>query len=146
MTKFTSQNPDFITIIQRSFACQGLMAHLGAELTDIQLGQVTIKLPFAPTLTQQHRFFHAGGVTSIVDSACGYAALSLAPAGSEVLTIEYKVNFVSPAEGDYLIARAEVVKPGRSITVCRGDVFAVSAGEEKLCATMLTTMKVLKAK
>ncbi len=116
------------------------MESIGARLTKVLPGEVEIELPFRSDLTQQHGFVHAGILTSIVDTACGYAALSLMPANSEVLTVEYKVNFVSPATGTRMIGRGRVTKPGRTLTVCAGDVFAISDGKEKLVATMLATM------
>jgi uncharacterized protein (TIGR00369 family) len=138
--QFQVRNPQFEQSVRDSFARQGLLSHLGARLTAIAAGQVVIELPFSADLTQQHGYFHAGAVTSIVDTACGYAALTLMPAGSEVLTVEYKVNFVSPARGDKLIATGRVVKPGNQVTVCQGEVLALGKGEGKLCATMLATM------
>jgi uncharacterized protein (TIGR00369 family) len=117
-----------------------LMETIGAKLTVVLPGEVEIELPFRSDLTQHHGFVHAGIITSIVDTACGYAALSLMPASSEVLTVEYKVNFVAPAAGSRMIGRGRVTKPGRRLTVCAGDVFAVTDGKEKLVATMLATM------
>ena len=116
------------------------MALIGGKLTGVSPGEVTIQLPFREELTQQHNFLHGGIVTTAVDSACGYAALSLMPADSAVLTIEYKVNFMSPAAGERIIASGRVTRPGRTITVCTGNVFAVNKGHEKLIATMLATM------
>ena len=138
--QFHSQNPDFEQTVRNSFAKQGLLRHLEAQLMTVQPGHVSITLPYSASVTQQHGFFHAGAVTTIVDTACGYAALTLMPPHSDVLTIEYKVNFVSPAQGDYVIARAQVLKPGRTVTVCQGDVFGVFKGQETLCSTMLATM------
>ncbi|MDQ6659342.1 MAG: PaaI family thioesterase [Chloroflexota bacterium] len=140
MSEFRASNADFVQTVRTSFDKQGLMHLFGATLDVVQPGQVSITMPFNGGLTQQHGFFHAGAVTSIVDSACGYAALTLLPAGSEVLTIEYKVNFLAPASGEYLVARGRVLKPGRTVTVCLGEVVAVKDGNEKLCATMLATM------
>ncbi len=140
MSEFRASNADFVQTVRTSFDKQGLMHLFGATLDVVQPGQVSITMPFNGGLTQQHGFFHAGAVTSIVDSACGYAALTLMPAGSEVLTIEYKVNFLAPASGEYLVARGRVLKPGRTVTVCLGEVVAVKDGNEKLCATMLATM------
>lgn len=103
-------------------------------------GQVEIEVPFSGGVSQQNGFFHGGVMGAIGDSACGYAAMTLTPPSSEVLTIEYKVNFLSPAQGERLVARGRVTKPGRTVTVCHGDVFALSGGKEKLVATMLVTM------
>lgn len=126
--------------VRASFAQQALMTTIGARITRVASGEVVIELPFREDLTQQHGFVHAGIITAIVDSACGYAALSLMPPDSGVLTVEYKANFVSPAKGEKLIATGRVVKPGRTLTVCTGDVLAVDEGKEKIVATMLATM------
>lgn len=126
--------------MRASFACQEVMTTIGAALTRVSAGEVDIELPFRQDLTQQHGFLHAGIVTTIVDSACGYAALSLMPAEASVLTVEYKVNLLSPARGALMIARGRVLKPGRTLTVCAGDVVALVDGNEKPVATMLATM------
>lgn len=126
--------------IKASFARQTVMATIGASITRVEQGEVTVEIPFRSDLTQQHGFLHAGVVTMIVDSACGYAALTRMPASAAVLTVEYKVNFLSPAEGEKLIARGRVLKPGRTLTVCFGEVHAKKDGKEKLVATMLATM------
>lgn len=126
--------------IEESYAKQMAMKNIGAAITEIGQGAVTIELPFRPDLTQQHGFIHAGIVTMIVDTACGYAAFSLMPPTAAVLTVEYKVNFISPALGDKLIARGRVLKPGRTLMVCLGEVYAVTDGKEKLVASMLATM------
>jgi len=126
--------------IKDSFARQTAMATIGALITTVEQGAVTIELPFRSDLTQQHGFLHAGVVTMIVDTACGYAALTQMSASAAVLTAEYKVNFLSPAEGEKLIARGRVLKPGRTLTVCFGEVHAVKDGKEKLVATMMATM------
>lgn len=126
--------------VRESYARQAAMASIGAVLTDVAPGDVTIELPFRPDLAQQHGFFHAGIVTMIVDTACGYAAYTLMPPGAAVLTVEYKVNFISPAAGEKLIGRGRVLKPGRTLTVCQGEVHAVNNGTQKLVATMLATM------
>lgn len=128
--------------IRDSFARQTAMALIGASITRVEQGEVTIELPFRSDLTQQHGFLHAGMVTIIVDTACGYAALTQMPASAAVLTTEYKINFLSPAEGEKLIARGRVLKPGRSLTVCYGEVHAIKDVKEKMVATMLATMMV----
>ncbi|MBT99596.1 MAG: thioesterase [Dehalococcoidia bacterium] len=119
------------------------MQTLGAELGSVEPGAVEIKMPYRADLTQQHGFIHGGIVTSILDSACGYAAFSLSSAGTAISTVEYKVNFVSNAKGERLLARGEVVRPGGTVTVCKGDVISYDGGEEKLIATMLMTMMFL---
>jgi uncharacterized protein (TIGR00369 family) len=120
------------------------MQAIGASLTRVLPGEVEIVLPFRQDLTQQHGFLHAGIVSTIADSACGYAAFSLMPADAAVLTVEYKVNFLSPAQGDRMIARARVTKPGRTVTVCTCEVFAVKNGQERIVATMLGTVMTVR--
>ena len=132
MDEFRVSNPDFIQIVKMSFSKQGLMRHLGATIDVIEPGHVSITMPFSDDLTQQHDYYHAGSLTSIVDSACGYAALTLMPPNTEVLTIEFKVNFVSAAIGDRVVAHGRVVKPGSIITVCQGEVVAMNEGSEKI--------------
>jgi uncharacterized protein (TIGR00369 family) len=126
--------------VKDSFARQTMMVTIGASITRVEDGEVTIELPFRSDLTQQHGFLHAGVVSMIVDTACGYAALTRMPASAAVLTVEYKVNFLSPAEGEKLIARGRVLKPGRTLMVCLGEVHSKKDGKEKLVATMLATM------
>jgi uncharacterized protein (TIGR00369 family) len=118
------------------------MQLIGAELSRIEPGLVDISLPYRAELTQQNGYLHAGIVTTIADSACGYAAFSLMPAGSEVLSVEFKVNLLRPAKGHRFVARAEVIKPGKTLTVVKADVFAVSGKEndDTLVASMLGTM------
>jgi uncharacterized protein (TIGR00369 family) len=119
------------------------MQTLGAVMGKVEPGQVEIEMPFQAGLTQQHGFIHGGIVTSILDSACWYAAFSLIAPDSAVLTVEYKVNFMAPAKGERLVSRGQVLRPGASITVCKGDVVAYDGGEEKLVTTMLMTMMIL---
>lgn len=141
MTQFEVQNPAYEQVVRDSFAQQGFMAFLGAELTAVSPGEVTIELPVSPKLSQQHGFVHAGATTAVVDSACGYATLTLMPPQSEVLTVEFKVNLLSPAMGDRLLAIGRVIKPGRTLTVCQGEVFGINGtGEQKLCAIMTATI------
>ena len=116
------------------------MQTLGAELTDVAEGSVEIGVPFNPRLTQQNGFVHAGVITTIMDSACGYAALSVAPAGHEVLSVEFKSNLMAPAVGDRFVARARVKRAGKTLTVCAADAFAIHNGREKIIATMLATI------
>ena len=140
MSTFTPQDEDFERRVRASFARQKLMETIGAVLTRVSAGAVEIELAFREDLTQQHGYLHAGVVTSIVDSACGYAAMSLMPAGGDVLSVEYKINLLSPAKGERIVARGRVLRAGRNLTVCAGDCFAVNSGEEKLVATMIATM------
>ncbi|MFO7310520.1 MAG: PaaI family thioesterase [Bacillota bacterium] len=134
------KTPDYAQRVRESFAKQRIMALFGAELVRVEPGLVEIRLPFRPELTQQHGYLHAAAVTAIADSACGYAALTLMPAGAEVLSVEFKINLLAPAKGDAFLARGRVVRPGRTITVCAGDVVAYGADGETVVATMLATM------
>jgi uncharacterized protein (TIGR00369 family) len=140
VTAFVPQDPEYETRVRRSFARQRAMQTFRAELARIAPGEVEIEMPFGEELTQQHGYLHAGIIAAIVDSACGYAALTLTPPGTEVLSIEFKLNLLSPAVGERFVARARVKRAGRNITVCVGDLFAQSEAEEKLVATMLATM------
>ena len=144
MPAFEAQDSAFESRVRGSFARQRVMQAIGASLTRVLPGEVEIVLPFRQDLTQQHGFLHAGIVSTIADSACGYAAFSLMPADAAVLTVEYKVNFLSPAQGDRMIARARVTKPGRTVTVCACDVFAVKNGQERIVATMLGTVMTVR--
>ncbi|MGA8499925.1 MAG: PaaI family thioesterase [Candidatus Sulfotelmatobacter sp.] len=116
------------------------MSTLGAELTAVVEGGVEIRLPFSPNLTQQSGYLHAGAIAAVLDSACGYAALTLAADDKGVLTVELKVNLLAPATGDVFAARAQVKKAGRTLTICAADAFAISGSREKLVATMLATI------
>lgn len=138
---FQTANPQFAEDIRLSFASQSIMTLIGAELSLIEPGIVEITLPFRADLAQQHGYMHAGIVTTIADSAAGYAAYSLMPAGAEVLSVEFKVNLLRPARGNSFLARAEVIKPGRTLTVARSDVFGIAeSGARELVATMLATI------
>ena len=144
MTDFAPQDTDFEARVRESFARQRVMETIGARLSRVRAGEVEIELPFREDLTQQHGYLHAGVVAAVVDSACGYAAMSLAPAGAEVLSIEFKLNLLSPARGASFVARARVKRAGRNVTVCAGDLYALEGASEKAVATMLATMMVIK--
>ena len=134
-------NPAFADEVRQSFAKQSIMELIGGELIRVDPGVVEIELFYREDLTQQDGYVHAGIITTIADSACGYAAYTLMPAESEVLAVEFKVNLMRPAKGEKFLARAEVMKPGRTLTIVRADVFVSSAGEKwQLIATMLGTM------
>ncbi len=140
MTTPSAADPDFEARVRGSFARQRVMETIGARLARVEAGAVDIVLPYRGDLTQQHGFLHAGVVTIILDSACGYAAFSLMPPGFAVLTVEYKVNLLRPARGERFTARARVKKPGKTLTICTGDVFAEVDGRETAVATMLATI------
>jgi uncharacterized protein (TIGR00369 family) len=128
------------SIVRESFSRQGFMKTLGAEISVLDHGQVEIRVAYRPTLTQQNGFIHAGVLTSILDSACGYAAMSVGPEKHDVLSVEFKVNLLAPAKGERFVARAAVKRAGKNLTVCTADAFAIQNGQEKVVATMLATM------
>lgn len=136
MSKFTAQDPGFGSRVHESFTRQKVMSLIGARLTTVEPGMAEITLQARDDLTQQDGFLHAGIITTVLDSACGYAAYTLMPAGSRVLSVEFKVNLLAPARGEIVRARAEVKRSGRTLTVCSADAFA----DDVLCATMLATM------
>ena len=138
-----AQDPNFETRVRDSFARQNLNRLIGATLSRVVAGEAEIEVPFREDLSQQHGFLHGGIVASIGDAACGYAALSLSPPDAEVLTVEFKINFIAPAKGERVIARGRVTKSGRTLSVCAGDVFAMNGGTETLIATMLATIMVI---
>lgn len=141
----TPLDTEAVARVRASFDRQQAMALLGARMTEVGAGTVEIVMPFREELTQQHGFVHAGIITAIVDSACGYAALSLMPQDTGVLTIEFKVNLLNPAAGERFVARGKVVKPGRTIMVCTGEVVAERAdGTQQTVALMQTTMMVVR--
>jgi uncharacterized protein (TIGR00369 family) len=142
---FKSLDPNYKMKVRKSFLRQGFMKFIGAKLGGVKPGYCEIHLPYKKELSQQHGFFHAGVIGTIADNTGGYAAYSLMGAESSILTVEYKLNLVAPGDGDLLIGRAWVVKPGRTLTVCRSEVFAVKNGIEKLCATSLMTLMAMTA-
>jgi uncharacterized protein (TIGR00369 family) len=132
--------------VRDSFGRQLFMSTIGAEMISVGRGSVEIRFPFSSKLTQQNGFVHAGAVTSIMDSACGYAALSVAPEEADVLSVEFKVNLLAPGVGESFVARASVKRAGTRLAVCTADAFAAKAGKEKLIATMLATMMKVEPK
>ena len=132
---------DYEGRVRASFSRQKIMETIGAELTRVSAGTVEIELPYSADLTQQHGFLHAGIISTALDSACGYAALSIMPASAAVLTIEFKVNLLAPGKGVRFLFRGSVTKPGRTIVVADGQAYAIGADDEaKLIATMTGTM------
>lgn len=142
----TVRDPDFEARVRASFAKQQFMTTLGAHLVVVAPGEVTIALPYRADLTQQHGFLHAGVVTSVVDSACGYAALSLMEPGTAVLSVEFKVNLLAPAAGKEFLAVGRVVRAGRTITVCSGELRALNDGRETVVAILQGTMMSVRDK
>jgi len=140
MIPYTPKDPDFADRVKESFARQKFMTLLKAKLVKTEPGFCEIHIPYDISLTQQHSFFHAGIVGTIADNAAGYAAYSLMDKDSSILSVEFKLNLISPAEGELLIGRAQVLKYGRTLTICRSDVFIVKGGVEKLCAASQSTL------
>jgi uncharacterized protein (TIGR00369 family) len=135
------RDPDFAPRVRASFGRQAAMDTIGAALESVEAGRVVIGLPFSKRLTQQHGFLHAGMVATALDSACGYAAATLMPADAGVLTIEFKINLMAPAEGQRFRMVGQVLKPGRTVTFTEGQAWAVDAqGGEKLIATLVATL------
>jgi uncharacterized protein (TIGR00369 family) len=139
-------DPDYAARVRASFDRQKAMQLIGACMTSIAPGACTIEVPCRDDLTQQHGYIHAGIVSMIVDSAGGYAGFTLFPADASVLTVEYKLNLVAPATGERLVAEASVVKPGRTLVITRGEVYAERAGARTLCAIMQQTLIVMAGK
>lgn len=131
--------------IRDSFARMYAMTTIGASIAAVRSGEVEIVLPFSESLTQQHGFVHAGIIAAVVDTACGYAALTLMPADAAVLTVEFKLNLLSPAKGQRFVASGRVVRPGRKLTVCLGEVFAEDGQSRKQVALMTASMMVVEA-
>lgn len=138
--RFTPPDPDFAGRVRASFARQGAMATIGASLAQVAAGRVVIELPWHQALTQQHGFLHAGMVSTALDSACGYAGFTLMPVDVAVLTIEFKINLLAPAQGERFRMEGVVIKPGRTVTVTEGRAWAIADGREKLIATMGATL------
>ena len=138
--QFSPPDPNYETRIRESFDQQNAMKTIGATIGQIKPGKVSINLPYSDHITQQDGFLHAGIISTIVDSACGYAAYTLMPLGSRVLSVEFKVNLMSPAIGERFVAIGKVIKPGRTLTICSGEVLAFQDGESKLVALMQATM------
>ncbi len=139
-------DPDYAARVRASFDRQGAMRLIGAHLSEVKPGYCRIELPFRPDLAQQHGYIHAGIVSTIVDSAGGFAGFTLFPADSDVLTVEYKLNLLAPAVGERLIAVGEVVKPGRTLVITRGEVHAEAGDKRTLCAVMQQTLMVMAGK
>ena len=139
-SQFQPKDPDFKARITQSFGEQAVMQHINASLINIDAGQVEIGFPYQLQLTQQDGFIHAGISSTIMDSACGYAAFTLMPVEARVLTIEFKINLLAPAAGDSFRAIGKVRKPGRSVFVAEAELYATSSGTDKLVATMVGTL------
>jgi len=143
---FRPLDPNYERKVRESFLRQRFMKFVGAKLIEVRPGYCEIHLPYKKDLSQQHGFFHAGVIGTIADNSGGYAAYSLMAADSSIFTVEYKLNLIAPGDGDLLIGRGQVIKYGRTLTVCRTEVFVVKDGAEKLCATSLMTLMAMVGK
>jgi len=140
MTEFKPKTADYVHRVTDSFARQAALATMGARLVAVEPGRVTMEMDHDDRFTQQHGFIHAGVTTTVLDTACGYAAFSLMPADAGVLTVELKTNLLAPAAGETFMFVGRVVKPGRTVTFCEGEAFAVTNGTRKRIATLSATM------
>ncbi|MDS1140182.1 PaaI family thioesterase [Pusillimonas sp. SM2304] len=139
-------NPNFAESVAASFQKQGAMHLIRATLPVVEHGLTEIHVPHWDGVEQQHGFVHGGIVGMIADSAAGYAAMTMAPAGASVLSVEYKINMVAPADGQKLIARGRVIRPGKTLIITTAEVFAVNDSKETLCALMQQTIMVMHGK
>ncbi len=146
MKQFRPKDSNFEERVRTSFARQQLMHTIGARLTSVTPGSVEIEMAYREDLTQQQGFIHGGIVASILDTACGYAAFSLMPEDAAVLSIEFKVNLLAPAQGELIKVKAEVKRAGQNITVCTADAWAIDAGQSKVIATMLATIMCIRGR
>jgi uncharacterized protein (TIGR00369 family) len=144
VTAHEPQDPAYEARVRASFDRQRFMQTIGAQLVRVAPGEVDVELPVRDALVQQHGFVHAGALATVADSACGYAALSLMPAGAAVLSVEFKINLLAPAAGDRVIARGRVIRAGKTVTVCWGEVTAYDGANERLVATMVGTMMTVR--
>jgi uncharacterized protein (TIGR00369 family) len=143
MPRFEPKNPDFRAVATATFERQPAMRTLGISLARLEPGEVDLSMVYSSDFTQQNGFVHAGVITAGLDNACGIAAFSLMPAGSDILTVEFKTNLLAPARGERFLFRAVVVKPGRTLTVCEARAYALADGVESLIATMTGTLMAL---
>jgi uncharacterized protein (TIGR00369 family) len=141
-----THDPDFERRVRASFQAQGAMNLFGARMVGVEHGQVVIELDASPATTQQHGFTHGGVIGAVLDSACGFAALTMMPPDTGVLTVEYKVNFLAPAAGERFRMVGRVRKPGRTISLSEGDAYAIRGGAEKLIATMTATLMTIRGR
>ena len=140
---FQPVGPGFKNRIKESFSRQNFMDFIGAEISDIGPGYCEIQVSYKKELSQQHGYFHGGIIGTLADNSGGYAAFTLMPSDASILTVEYKLNLIAPGDGDLLISRAQVIKPGRTLSICRSEVFVVKNGVQTLCAEALMTLMAL---
>src|SRR5882757_9416279 len=143
MPRFEPKNPEFRKVAAETFGRQQAMRTLGISIARLEPGEVDLAMAYSPDFTQQNGFVHAGVITAGLDNACGIAAFTLMPAGSDILTVEFKTNLLAPARGERFVFRATVVKPGRTLTFCEGRAYAEQDGVETLIATMTGTLMAL---
>lgn len=143
MTNFLPKDPDYEGQVRRAFANQTLLVTLGMELDAVEPGMVRVALPFAPHILQQHGFIHGGAVATLGDTACGFAAMSLMPAGCGILTVEFKISLMAPAQGERLIAIGRVLKPGRTLIFAETEISAVRGDETRLIARTSATLMLI---
>jgi len=137
---FAPANPDFEAVVRGSFARQAFMATLGARLERVAPGEIEVSVPFDPAHAQQNGYLHAGVLAAVADSACGYAALTLAPPGHDVLAVEFKISLLRPAAAPRFLACARVLRAGRTLTTAAAEVFGIEDGPRRLVAAMLSTV------
>ncbi|WP_438422702.1 PaaI family thioesterase [Aquimarina macrocephali] len=142
--KFEPKSDTYKKKVKESFERQQFMKLINAQLIDVQPGYCEIHVPYHSSLTQQHGFFHAGIISTIADNAAGYAGFSLMEENSSVLTVEFKINLMAPGDGELLIGKSSVLKNGRTLTICKSEVFIIKNGNEKLCAAAQLTLIELK--
>jgi uncharacterized protein (TIGR00369 family) len=143
---FEPRDPDWETKVRASFAKQGAMGLIGAKLIELRPGYCEIHLPWRSDLTQQHGFFHAGIISTAVDTAAGYAGFTLMPPGSSVLSVEFKLNLLAPGDGELLIATGEVIKSGKTLVITRGEAYVVKGDKTTHCSTMQQTLMTMHGK
>jgi uncharacterized protein (TIGR00369 family) len=146
MRSFEPRDPDWEAKVRASYAKQGAMGLIGAKLIELRPGYCEIHLPWRADLTQQNGYFHAGIISTVVDSAAGYAGFTLMPAGSSVLSVEFKLNLLSPGDGELLIATGEVIKPGKTLVITRGEAYVVKGDKTTHCSTMQQTLMTMHGK
>ncbi len=144
--EFTPRDPDYKNKVRESFERQQFMTYINAELVEVLPGYCEIHIPYDSNLTQQHGYFHAGIISTLADNAAGYASFSLMEEDASILTVEFKLNIMSPGDGEKLIGKAKVLKSGKTLTICRAEVYAVKQGVEKLCAAAQSTLIELKGR
>jgi uncharacterized protein (TIGR00369 family) len=142
----TELHPDREARVRRTFARQKVMATIGAEITNVSADGVEIEIPYREDLTQQHGYLHAGIVSTVLDTACGLAALANMPPDTAVLAVEFKVNFLAPAKGERIRVRGRAVRSGRTLHTCAGDAYAITGDEEKHVATLMSTVMTIEGR